>query len=58
MPNKPSADKRAVTFRLKRELLDRATAKAAATGETMTSVVERALDAWAPVTPPSEPHPQ
>jgi hypothetical protein len=51
MPNQPSPTKRAATFRLDRDLLDRAAAKSKATGRSMTDVVAEALDKFAPIMP-------
>lgn len=53
MPSQHAATRQAVTFRLPRDLLDAAKARAAEREETMTAVVERALSEY--VTPPPQP---
>lgn len=56
MPNKRSGDKQAVTVYVPRELRAAATAKAAAEGDTITAVVERALEVYVErVTTPPDP---
>lgn len=55
MPNQHAATRQAVTFRLDGEVLQRAKDRAKILGVTLTSVVEQALDEFAPApvtTPP------
>jgi hypothetical protein len=44
MANRPHPDKRAVTWRLHRDLVNRVRAAAAANGETVLALVTRALE--------------
>ncbi len=50
MPSQPSPDKKAVTYRLRRELLAAVQAEALSRGDTLTDIVVRAFKEY--LTPP------
>ncbi len=55
MPSQHAETRKAVTYRLPRDLVADARTRAAERGETMTAVVERALAEYVGVTPPPPP---